>query len=132
MECILNWLFSSFTYLPILPSFSSPRLVQLAGKCHLVIFAFVQFLDLFHSVKKVCKPSNHLCIKEDLGYFDKDNVLRSFIEGKKFCSFVFSFICMICKWRGDFIGDNFPNGGGGGGGNFNRREAFRGGNFLGG
>ena len=58
---MLNWLFSSFTYLPNfiiwLPSFSSPWLVQLASKCHLAIFAFVRFLDFFHSVKKVSKPS---------------------------------------------------------------------------
>ena len=61
MICKLNWLFSSFTYLPNfiiwLPSFSSPWLVQLASKCHLAICAFVRFLDFFHSVKKVSKPS---------------------------------------------------------------------------
>ena len=58
---MLNWLFSSFTYLPNfiiwLPSFSSPWLVQLASKCHLAIFAFAWFLDFLHSVKKVSKPS---------------------------------------------------------------------------
>ena len=57
VECMLNWLFSSFTYLPNfiiwLPSFSSPWLVQLATKCHLAIFTFGRFLDFFHSVKKV-------------------------------------------------------------------------------
>ena len=61
VEFMLNWLFSSFTYLPNfiiwLPSFSSPWLVQLASKCHLAIFAFVRFLGFFHSVKKVSKPS---------------------------------------------------------------------------
>ena len=58
---MLNWLFSSFTYLPNfiiwLPSFSSPWLVQLTSKCHLVIRAFVWFLDFFHSVKKASKHS---------------------------------------------------------------------------
>ena len=59
--CKLNWLFSSFTYLPNiivwLPSFSSPWLAQLALKCHLAILTFVGFLDFFHFVKKVSKPS---------------------------------------------------------------------------
>ena len=63
-------------------------------------------MDFFHSVKKV----DHLCIKEDLGYFDKDVALHSFLQGKKICNFVFSLICMIYKWRGDFIGGNFPKG----------------------
>ena len=51
-----------------------------------------------------------MCIKEDLGYFDKDVVLDSFLRGKKFCNFVFTFICMIYKWGGDFIWGNFPRG----------------------
>ena len=42
--------------------------------------------------------------KEDLSYFDKDVELYSFLQGKNFCNFVFSFICMIYKWGGDFIG----------------------------
>ena len=48
-----------------------------------------------------------MCIKEDLSYFDKDVELRSFLQGKNFCNFVFSFICMIYKWGGDFMGGNF-------------------------
>ena len=51
-----------------------------------------------------------MCIKEDLGYFDKDVILHSFLQGKRFCNFLFSFICMIYKWGGDFIGGNFPRG----------------------
>ena len=108
---MLKWLFSSFTYLPNfiirLPSFSSPWLVQLASKCHLAIFAFVRFLDFF----SLCKESisvqyflrDRLCIKVDLGYFDKDVLLHSFFQGKKFCNFVFSFICMTYMWGGYFI-----------------------------
>ena len=46
----------------------------------------------------------------DVGYFDKDVVLHSFLLDKKFCNFVFSFICMIFKWGGDSIGGNFPRG----------------------
>ena len=46
----------------------------------------------------------------DLGYFDKDIVLHSFLQDKKFYNFVFSFICMIYKWGGEFIGGNFPRG----------------------
>ena len=61
-----------------------------------------------------------MCIKEDLGYFDKDVVLDSFLRGKKFCNFVFTFICMIYKWGGDFIWGNFPRG-----------VIFPGGNLLG-
>ena len=51
-----------------------------------------------------------MCIKEDLGYFDKDVALDSFLQGKKFFNFVFTFICMIYKWGDDFIGGNFPKG----------------------
>ena len=71
MECMLNWLFKSFTYLPNfiiwLPSLSSPWLVQLASKCHLAICAFVRFLDFFHSVKKKSKPcifSEIICVSK--------------------------------------------------------------------
>ena len=96
-----------------------------------------------------------MCIKEDLGYFDKDVALDSFLQGKKFFNFVFTFICMIYKWGGDFIGGNFPRGqfsrgknsggqfsrGGGGGGAFMggnihrvyyHRGEFSGGQFYGG
>ena len=132
VECILNWLFSSFTYLPNfiiwLPNFSSPWLVQLASKCHLAIFAFVRFLDLFHSVKTVSNPSifcKIICVsKKTLVIFDKDNVLRSFLQGKKFFNFVFSFICMIYMWGGELIGSNFPSGWG-----FSPGGEFWGGNF---
>ena len=61
-----------------------------------------------------------MCIKEDLGYFDKDVVLQYFLQGKKFCDFVFSFVFMISKWGEDFIGGNFPRG----------RGIFTGDNFL--
>ena len=78
-------------------------------------FRFWSTFGFFHSVKKVSIPrpyflSDHLCVKEDLGYFDKDIVLHSFPQGKNFYNFVFSFICMIYKWAGDFIGGNFPRG----------------------
>ena len=63
-----------------------------------------------------------MCMKEDLGYFDKDVVLYSFLQGKNFCNFVFSFICMIYKWGGDFMGEIFI------GGNFLEGK-FLGGNF---
>ena len=66
-----------------------------------------------------------MCIKVDLGYFDKDVVLDSFLQGKKFCNFVFSFICVIYKWGGDFVGVIFP------GGNF-LGDKFLGSNFIGG
>ena len=51
-----------------------------------------------------------MCIKEDLGYFDKDVVFHSFLQGKKISNFVFSFIRMIYKWGGDFNGGSFPRG----------------------
>ena len=86
---MLNWLFSSFTYLPNfiiwLPSFSSSWFVQLASKCHLAIFAFVRFLDFFHSLKKVSKPClfcEFMCIKEDL-------LVRIFFKTKKFVNLFF-------------------------------------------
>ena len=58
------------------------------------VFASVGVLDFFHSVKKVFSVK-HLCIKEDLGYLHIDVVLHNFLQGKTFCNFVFSFICMI-------------------------------------
>ena len=74
---------------------------------------------------------DHLCIKEDLGYFDKNVLLHGFLQGKKFCNFVFSFIGMIYNWRGDFfrgifIGSNFL------GGKFLGWKFWQGGAFIGG
>ena len=63
----------------------------------------------------------------DLGYFDKDVVLHSFLQGKKFCNSVFSFICMIYKWGGDFIGRVFHKGGIFTGGQFSRGKNSGGG-----
>ena len=128
---MLNWLFSSFTYLPNfiiwLPSFSSPWLVQLASKCHLAIFAFGRFLDFFHSVKKVSKPRifcKIICVSE--------RTLVILIRMLR--NFVFSFICMIYKWGGDFIEGNFPKGGIFTKGNFLRGNSmgviFTGGNLI--
>ena len=79
-----------------------------------MIFPFVRFLDFFHSVKKVSKPiifCEIMCIKEDLGYLD---CIAQLSSSQKNCIFVFSFICMIYKWGGDFIRGNFLGGGGGG------------------
>ena len=127
---MLNWLFSSFTYLPNfiiwLPSFSSPWLVQLASKCHLAIFAFVRFLDLFHSVKKVPKPSIFICVsKRTLVILARMLYCAAFFKAKNFVIF-FSFIFMIYKWGGDFIGGNFPSVGG-----FSQGAIFSGEKFWG-
>ena len=116
--CRLNWLFSSFPYLPNfiiwVTSLSSPWLVQLASKCHLAIFTFVRFLDFFHNVKKVSlsKPSIfcEIIYVSKRTLVNKDVVLHSFLQGNKFCNFVFYFICMIYKWGENFIGGNFPRG----------------------
>ena len=48
----------------------------------------LDFWIFFHSVKKVSVQYflwDHVCIKEDFGYFDKDVVLDSFLQGKTFC-----------------------------------------------
>ena len=107
----------------------------------------VRFLDFFHSVKKESKRS----IFCEIIFVSKTTLVLLIrmlycTAGKKLCNFVFSFICMIYKWGGDFIGGNFPrrqfsqgkNSGGqfsqGGafiGGNIHRGN-FLGGNFLGG
>ena len=93
-----------------------------------MIFPFVRFLDFFHSVKKVSKPiifCEIMCIKEDLGYLD---CIAQLSSSQKNCIFVFSFICMIYKWGGDFIRGNFPRGG-----DFHREQFSRGrGGILGG
>ena len=108
----LNWLFSSFTYLPnfivSLPSFSSPWLVELANKCHFAIFAFVGFLGLFHSVKKVSQPSifcEIICVsKRTLVIFIRMLCCTVFFKAKNFVILFFSFICMIYK-----SGENFSS-----------------------
>ena len=87
----------------------------------MAIFAFVQFLDFFHSVKKVSKPSifcEIICVSKRA--LVKDVVLHSFLQGKTFCNFVFSFICIIYKGRGDFMGGIFS------GENFHRSQFSRG------
>ena len=112
--CKLNWLFSSFIHLPNfiiwLPSFSSPWLVRLASKCHLAIFTFVRYLEFFHSVKKVSKPSifcEIICVsKRTLVILIRMFCCTAFFKTKDFI--IFYFICMIYKWGGDFIGGNFP------------------------
>ena len=134
MECMLNWLVSSFTYLPNfiiwLPSFSSPWLVQLASKCHLAIFAFVRFLDFFHSVKKVSKPSifcEIICVsKRTLVILIKMLYCTAFFKTKKFIILLFlKFVWFIRGERislgvifpgGNFLGGKFL------GGNFHRGE----------
>ena len=102
---MLNWLFSSFTYLPNfiiwLPSFSSPWLVQLASKCHLAICAFVRFLDFFHSVKKVSKPSifcEIICVsKRTLVILIRMLYCTAFFKAKNFVILFFlSFVWPIC------------------------------------
>ena len=117
---MLNWLFSSFTYLPNfiiwLPSFSSPWLVQLASKCHLAIFAFVRFLDFFHSVKKVSKPSifcEIICVsKRTLVILIRMLYCTAFFKTKKFIILFFlSFVWFISLGvffpGGNFLGDKF-------------------------
>ena len=105
VECILNWLFSSFTYLPNfiiwLPNFSSPWLVQLASKCHLAIFAFVRFLDLFHSVKTVSNPSifcKIICVsKKTVVILIRIMYCAAFFKAKNFLILFFlSFVWYIC------------------------------------
>ena len=138
MICKLTWLFSSFTYLPNfkiwLPSFSSLRLVQLARKYHLTIFAFVQFSDFFHSVKKVSKPSifcEVICVlKRTLVILIRMLYCIAFFKAKKF---VILFFLSSSIW--------FISGGGGGGislgvifpreGGFSQRAFFLGANFWG-
>ena len=127
---MLNWLFGSFTYLPNfiiwLPSFSSPWLVQLASKCHLVIFIFVQYLDFFHSVKKVSKPSifcEIICVsKRTLVILIRMLYCTAFFKPKKFLILFFlSFVWFISE-EGVSLGVIFP------GGNFHRGQ-FSGGQF---
>ena len=115
---MLNWLFSSFTYLPNfmiwLPSFSSPWLVQLANKCHLAIFAFVRFLDFLHSVKKVSKPSifcGIICVsKRTLVILIRILYCTAFFKANYFgILFFLSFVWFI-SGEGISLGIIFPGG----------------------
>ena len=125
--CKLNWILSSFTYLPNfiiwLPSFSSPWLVQLASKCHLAIFAFVRFLDFFHSVKKVFKPSifcEIICVsKRTLVILISMLYCTAFFKTKKFVILFFLPFVWFISDKGTSLGVILP------GGN------FLGGKFLG-
>ena len=161
VKCKLNWLFSSFTYLPNfiiwLPSFSSPWLVQLASKCHLAICAFVRFLDFFHSVKKVSKPSifcEIICVsKRTLVILIRMLYCKAFFKAKNFVILLFLSFVWFISGEGISLGIIFPGGnfsrgqfsrGQSSGGNFHRGERsygegffswggiFLGGNFLGG
>ena len=145
MECMLNWLFSSFAYLPNfiiwLPSFSSLWLLQLASKCHC---AFVRFSDFFHSVKKVSKPSNFceiICVsKRTLVILVRMLYYTAFFKAKNFVILFFlSFVWFISR-EGIRLGVIFPGGNFPGGkilgviftgGSFHRGQ-FSGGQFLGG
>ena len=140
---MLNWLFSSFTYLPNfiiwLPSFSSPWLVQLASKCHLAICAFVRFLDFFHSVKKVSKCSifcEIICVSKRTLVILMRMLYCTAIFKAKNCVILFfiSFVWFICRdrislgvifaggqfYQGKNSGGQFPQGGVFIGGNFHR------------
>ena len=74
-------------------------------------FAFGQFLDFFHSVKKVSKPRifcEIICAsKWTLVILKRILYSTVFFNTKNFVIF-FSFICMVYKWGQDFIGGNFP------------------------
>ena len=111
-----------------LPSFCPRWLVQLASKCHSAIFAFGRFLDFFNYVKKVSKLRIFRIIyvsKWTLVILIRILYCTAFFKANTFCNFVFSFICMIYKWGGDFIGGNFPMGG------FSQGAIFLGGKFWG-
>ena len=106
VKCMLNCLFRSFTYLRnfmiLLPSFSSPWLVQLASKCHLAICAFVRFLDFFHSVKKVSKCSifcEIICVsKRTLVILMRMLYCTAIFKAKNCVIFFFiSFVWFICR-----------------------------------
>ena len=126
---MLNWLFSSFTYLLNfviwLPSFSSPWLVQLASKCHLAIFAFVRFLGFFHSVKKVSKPSifcEIICVsKRILVILIRMLHCTAFFEAKSFVILFFLSFVWFTSGEGISLRIIFPGG-----------RVFTGDNFLGG
>ena len=125
---MLNWLFSSFTYLPNfiiwLPSFSSPWLVQLASKCHLAIFAFGRFLDFFHSVKKVSKPRifcEIICVsKRTLVILVRVLYCTAFFKAKTFVILFFLSFVWFISGEGISLGVIFP------GGNFLGEKILRG------
>ena len=87
---------------------------QLASKSHLAIFAFVRSLNFFHSAKKVSKPSifcEIICVsKKTLVILIMMLCCIAFFKARNFGNFIFSFICMIFKWGGDFMGGNFLRG----------------------
>ena len=122
MECMLNWLVSSFTYLPNfiiwLPSFSSPWLVQLASKCHLAIFTFGWFLDFFHFVKKVSKHRIYcefICVSErNLVILIRMLYCTAFFKAKNFVILFFLSFVWFISGEGISLGVIFP------GGNFQR------------
>ena len=126
--CKLNWLFSSFPYLPNfiiwLPSFSSPWLAQLASKCHLAIFAFVRFLDFCHSVKKVSKPSIFCEIifvsKKTFVILIRMLYCTAFFKAKKFVILFFLSFVWFLSGEGISLGVIFP------GGNFLEEKFLRG------
>ena len=125
---MLNWLFSSFTYLPNfliwLPGFSSPWLVKLASKCHSAILIFVQFLDFLSLCKESIFCEIIFVSKRALVILIRMLYSMPFFKATNFVN-LFSFICMIYKWGGDFIGSNFPRGG------FSQGAIFSGENFWG-
>ena len=131
---MLNWLFSSFTYLPNfliwLPWFSSPWLVKLASKCHLAIFTFVQFLDSCHSVKKAFKPSifcEIICVsKRALVILIRMLCSLPFFKGKKFVVLFFLSFVWFISGDGVSLRVIFPEGGG-----FSQGAIFSGENFCG-
>ena len=83
----------------------------MASKCHLAIFALVRFLDFFHSVKKPSIFCEIICVsKRTLIILIRMLCCTDFLKAKKFCNFAFSFICMIYKWGGEFMGGNFYKG----------------------
>ena len=132
---MLNWLFSSFTYLPNfiiwLPSFSSPWLVQLASKCHLAIFAFGRFLDFFHSVNKVSKPRifcEIICVsKSTLVILIRILYCTAFFKAKTFVILFFLSFLWFISGEGISLGVIFT------GENFHKGQfSWRGGGILGG
>ena len=146
---MLNWLFSSFTYLPNfiiwLPSFSSPWLVQLASECHLAICAFVRFLDFFHFVKKVSKSSifcEIICVsKRTLVILIRMLYCTTFFKAKNFVIMFFLSFVWFIKGEGIRLGVIFPGSNFLGekfwgviftGRSFHRGGIFIGGHFLGG
>ena len=132
VECMLNWLFSSFTYLPNfiiwLPSFSSSWVVQMACKCHFAIFAFVRFLDFFHFVKKVFKPSifcEIICVsRRTLVILIRMFYYTAFFKVKKFVILFFPSFVWFISGEGISLEVIFP------GGNFHKGQFSRGKNLV--